>query len=62
MNQEYIKRWQVEFEKADAETIRQMLAEATGTRKRKGESHITKRADQAVGGPLFSRKYQPQKS
>ena len=28
MNQELIERWQVEFETADAETVRQMLAEA----------------------------------
>ncbi len=28
MNQELIERWQVEFETADVETIRQMLAEA----------------------------------
>ena len=28
MNQEYIERWQTEFETADAKTVRQMLAEA----------------------------------
>ena len=28
MNQEHIERWQTEFETADAETVRQMLAEA----------------------------------
>ena len=33
MNQERIERWQAEFETVDAETVRQMLAEARATKK-----------------------------
>ena len=53
MNQEYIKRWQVEFETADAETIRQMLAEAPELVNVK-VNHTSPSGRIRQWGPLFS--------
>ena len=53
MNQEYIRRWQVEFEKADAETIRQMLAEAPALVNVK-VNHTSPKGQIRQWGPLFS--------
>ena len=61
MNQELIERWRTKFETADAETVRQMLAEAPELCKCESESHITERENQAVGTALQC-KHQSQKS
>ncbi len=53
MNQEYIRRWQVEFETADAETIRQMLAEAPALVNVK-VNHTSPSGRIRQWGPLFS--------
>ena len=52
MNQEYIERWQTEFETADAETVRQMLAEAPELVNVKVNHTITERENPAVGTAL----------
>ena len=53
MNQEYIERWQTEFETADAETVRQMLAEAPELVKVK-VNHTSPNGRIRQWGPLFS--------
>ena len=53
MNQELIKRWQTEFETADAETVRQMLAEAPKLVKVK-VNYTSPNGRIRQWGPLFS--------
>ena len=53
MNQELIERWQTEFETADAETVRQMLAEAPELVNVK-VSHRSPSGRIRQWGPLFS--------
>ena len=53
MNQEYIERWQTEFETADAETVRQMLAEAPELVNVK-VNHTSPNGRIRQWGPLFS--------
>ena len=53
MNQELIERWQVEFETADAETVRQMLAEAPELVNVK-VNHTSPNGRIRQWGPLFS--------
>ena len=53
MNQELIERWQVEFETADAETVRQMLGEAPELVNVK-VNHTSPNGRIRQWGPLFS--------
>ena len=53
MNQELIERWQTEFETADAETVRQMLAEAPELVNVK-VNHTSPNGRIRQWGPLFS--------
>ena len=53
MNQEYIERWQTEFETTDAETVRQMLAEAPELVNMK-VNHTSPNGRIRQWGPLFS--------
>ncbi len=53
MNQELIERWQTEFETADAETVRQMLAEAPELVNVK-VNHTSPTGRIRQWGPLFS--------
>ena len=53
MNQEHIERWQTEFETADAETVRQMLAEAPELVNVK-VNHTSPNGRIRQWGPLFS--------
>lgn len=53
MNQEHIKRWQTEFETADAETVRQMLADAPELVNVK-VNHTSQNGRIRQWGPLFS--------
>ena len=53
MNREYIERWQTEFETADAETVRQMLAEAPELVNVK-VNHTSPNGRIRQWGPLFS--------
>lgn len=53
MNQELIERWQVEFETADTETVRQMLAEASELVNVK-VNHTSPNGRIRQWGPLFS--------
>ena len=53
MNQEYIERWQTEFETTDAETVRQMLAEAPELVNVK-VNHTSQNGRIRQWGPLFS--------
>lgn len=53
MDQEYIERWQTEFETADAETVRQMLAEAPALVNVKVD-HTSPNGSIRRWGPLFS--------
>ena len=53
MNQELIERWQTEFETADAETVRQMLAEAPELVNVK-VNHTAPNGRIRQWGPLFS--------
>lgn len=53
MNQEHIKRWQTEFETADAETVRQMLADAPALVNVK-VNHTSPNGRIRQWGPLFS--------
>ena len=53
MNQEYIERWRIEFETADAETVRQMLAEGPELVNVK-VNHTSPNGRIRRWGPLFS--------
>ena len=53
MNQEHIERWQTEFETADAETVRQMLAEVPELVNVK-VNHTSPNGRIRQWGPLFS--------
>lgn len=53
MNQELIERWQTEFEKADAQIVRQMLAEAPELVNVK-VNHTSQNGRIRQWGPLFS--------
>ena len=53
MNQEHIKRWQTEFETADAETVRQMLADTPELVSVK-VNHTSPSGRIRQWGPLFS--------
>ncbi len=53
MNQEHIKRWQTEFETADTETVRQMLAETPELVNVK-VNHTSPTGKIRQWGPLFS--------
>ena len=53
MNQEHIERWQIEFETADVETVRQMLAEVPELVNVK-VNHTSPSGRTRQWGPLFS--------